>query len=281
MKLALQLHPKRVTDELLEQRVFPVLDELGCQYYVLPRRHQGDVRIEAGTDLILVLGGDGTFLYGARLAVEHSLPILGVMVGRVGFLCSVVLDELEDALRAVKLGEMPLEERYALDGAIVSPEGVRAEHIAVNDVVVFRTGMEKIRDFTAHDNGTLIARYRADGIILASATGTTAYTMAAGGPLVHPSLNVIVMTPVCAHSMFTKPLILPPDHGVEITARSESYPMTVSFDGAYVHELHKGDKLTVRTHTTPLRVYRPEQYDFFLVLRQKFQHGYLYGVEDA
>ena len=237
---ALQLHPTRVTDELLEQRVYPVLDELGCQYYALPRRHAGRRGHRAGTDLILVLGGDGTFLYGARLAVA-AWPADPGRDGRPrGFPVQ---------RRAGRAGGVRCEPSSGHDadrGAvsrctapIVGAEGVRSEQIAINDVVLFRTGMEKIRDFTAHDNGKLIARYRADGIILASATGSTAYTMAAGGPLVHPSLDVIVMTPVCAHSMFTKPLVLPPDHGVEITARSESYPMTVSFDGAYLHQLHR------------------------------------------
>ena len=97
----------------------------------------------------------------------------------------------------------------------------------------------------------------------------------------HPSLDVIVMTPVCAHSMFTKPLVLPPHHTIEISARNESYPLTVSFDGAYMQQLQRGDKLQVSRGAQALRVCRPEDYDFYTVLRQKFQHGYVYGGDDA
>lgn len=280
MRIALQLHPTRITDVMLEQSVYPVLDQAGCEHYTLPRRHQGDVAILPQTDLVLVLGGDGTFLYGARLAVKHNIPILGVMIGRVGFLCGTELDELAAVINGIKTGEVALETRYALQGAIINAGEARYQQAAINDVVIFRVGTEKIRDFTARDDGKLIARYRGDGIILASATGSTAYTLAAGGPLVHPSLKVIVMTPVCAHSMFTKPLVLPPEHAVEITARENSFPLSVSFDGAYQQELQAGDKLLVRMHPTALRIYRPAQSDFYHVLRTKFQHGYLYGAED-
>jgi NAD+ kinase len=281
VKIALQLHPTRVSNELLDTQVRPVLDQLSLTHYALPRRHAGDVKLQPGTDLIMVLGGDGTFLYGARVAAKYGLPVLGVMVGRVGFLCGVALENLRPALSAIQSGSLPVEERITLHGQVIGKAEERFSQIAVNDIVLFRSGTEKIRDYAARDNGKLIARYRADGIILASPTGSTAYTMAAGGPLVHPSLDVIIMTPVCAHSMFTKPLVLPSHHSIEITARASSYPLTVSFDGAYLQELQPGDRLEVTRSETPLRVYRPEDYDFYQVLRQKFQHGYLYGGEDV
>jgi NAD+ kinase len=281
VKAALQLHPTRVTDAILATRIFPVLDELGITYELLPRKHDGQLQLSADVDFILVLGGDGTFLAGARLATRFRVPILGVMIGRLGFLCSVALDDMRAALIEILQQRMPLEERCTLAGRIISEGDLRFEGIAVNDVVVFRSATDNIRDFTARHNGRLIAEYRADGIILASASGSTAYTLAAGGPLVHPALDLLVLTPVCAHSMFTKPLVLPPVDDIEIAGRPGSYPFDVSFDGAQRVTMGEDDRLHVSSHPDSLRVYRPRDYDFYQVLRTKFQHGYLYEGNDA
>jgi NAD+ kinase len=281
MKAALQLHPTRVTEELLNLRIFPVLHELGLEYDVLPRKHDGRLQLSEDVDFVLVLGGDGTFLAGARLATRHKIPILGVMIGRLGFLCSVLLEDMRSALTEIQHGRMQIEERCTLTGRIISGGEARFEGVAVNDIVVFRSTTDKIRDFTARHNGRLIAEYRADGIILASASGSTAYTLAAGGPLVHPALDLLVMTPVCAHSLFTKPLVLPPVDDVEIAGRPGSYPFDVSFDGALRVTLNEGDQLHVSSHPDSLRVYRPPDYDFYQLLRTKFQHGYIYEDRDA
>jgi NAD+ kinase len=281
MKVALQLHPTRITEQLLSEQVLPALNALGMSHERLPLRHDDEAAVAADTDLIVALGGDGTFLAGARLAARHRLPILGVMVGRVGFLCSVTLENLAQALEDVAAGRMPLEERCVLRGRVLQEGVVRYEGLAVNDIVVFRAGSEKIRDFTARHNGRLIANYRADGVILASASGSTAYTLAAGGPLVHPALDLLVMTPVCAHSLFTKPLVLPPAESVVIAGRSGSYPLEVSYDGQPRMSLAGGEEVHVSSVPDALKVYRPAEYDFYHVLRQKFQYGYLYGGSDG
>lgn len=281
MKVVLQLHPTRTTDQMLEKRILPVLEALRWQWQILPRRHGGDVEVDANADLMLVLGGDGTFLAGARLAAKFKLPVLGVMVGRLSFLCSVPLDNLAQALKDIETGKMLLEERCVLRGRVEAGGVVLHEGIAVNDVVVFRSQTDRIRDFTAYHSGRLIASYRADGIILATATGSTAYTLAAGGPLVHPTLDLLVLTPICAHSLFTKPLVLPPRDEIEIVAQSASYPLDAIFDGAARVTLQAGDRLFVTADPDTLKVYRPAEHDFYNVLRQKFQHGYVYGADDA
>lgn len=281
MKLALQLHRTRISQEMLDNDVLPVIQRLGLEYEVLPRFHDSKIDVPQGTSLIVVLGGDGTFLAGARLATRHRLPVLGVMVGRLGFLSGVGLSGLEGALRAVLDGTMPVEDRHVLCGKIVSSAGVKFEELAVNDIVAFRHDNDKIRDFKALHDGNLIANYRADGIILSSAMGSTAYTLAAGGPLVHPSLNVIVLTPICAHSLFTKPLVIPPEDEVAIETLGDDDPLQVTFDGAHRVVMGAGDKLIVSTYRESLKVYMPEQADFYRVLREKFQHGYVYGEENA
>jgi len=280
MKVALQIHPTRISDELLGEQVYPVLQRRKIAYYALPRRHDGSIELEEDTDLVLTLGGDGTFLYGSRVALRHGVPIIGVKVGRLGFLCSATLDSMDDALGAIARGRMPVEERHVLHGEIVNGQRSNGVHVALNDIVVFRSERDTLRDLTAYDNGQLIARYRADGVILATALGSTAYNMSAGGPLVHPSMELIILTPICAHSLFTKPLVLPPYDRIEIVGSEGSHPLTVSYDGEYHATLNEGDRLVVSSYETRLRLYRPQSYDFYQVLRQKFQHGYVYEGSD-
>jgi NAD+ kinase len=282
IKIALQVHPTRVTDELLAERVLPVLRAHGCTAYVLPRRHDGDINLELNTDLLLTLGGDGTFLVGARLAYRHRIPVLGVMVGRLGFLCSLALDELDDAIADFHRGKLVIEPRSILHGRITSTDGaIKYEGVAVNDIVLHRNQNDNGRDFIAQHAGELIAQYRADGIILSSALGSTAYNMAAGGPLVFPELNLLILTPICAHSLFTKPLVLPPQDEVELYAVDPGGPLLASFDGAPRMQMERGDRLTAWSSEDGFMFCRPESYDFFRVLRDRFQHGYLYGAHDA
>lgn len=282
IKIALQVHPTRATDELLDERVLPVLREHACTGYILPRRHDGNVSLELNTDLLLTLGGDGTFLVGARLAYRNRIPVLGVMVGRLGFLCSLDLDELGDALADFNRGKLVIEPRSILHGRITAADGTaKYEDIAVNDIVLHRHQDDNGRDFIARHAHEQIAQYRADGIILASALGSTAYNMAAGGPLVYPELNLLMLTPICAHSLFTKPLVLPPRDEVELYAVDPGGPLMASFDGAPRLKLEQGDRLTVWSSDDGFKFCRPESYDFFRVLRDRFQHGYVYGAHDA
>jgi NAD+ kinase len=282
LKIALQVHPSRVSDELLAERVLPVLHGHGCSAYVLPRRHDGSVMLELNTDLLLTLGGDGTFLVGARLAYRHRIPVLGVMVGRLGFLCSLALDELGGAIEDFYRGKLVIEQRSILHGRVTSAGGeVKYEGVAVNDIVLFRNQQDNGRDFMAQHAHVSIAQYRADGIILASALGSTAYNMAAGGPLVYPELNLLMLTPICAHSLFTKPLVLPPKDEVEISAVDPGRPLLVSFDGQARIEMELGDRLAAWSSEDGFKFCRPESYDFFRILRDRFQHGYVYGAHDA
>lgn len=277
MKVSVLTHPTRISDSVLAHEVLPLFAQLGWEYEVFKRSYEEQQQPADDTDFILVLGGDGTFLWGARLAVRRDVPILGIMFGRLGFLCQVPFSQLGQALLMVKNGEMPVEERWMIEGEIRSLGGDTRSDLALNDIVVSKLEVEKLRDITVHHNDQLIAHYRADGIIFASPTGSTAYTLSAGGPLVHPDLNAVVLTPICAHSLFTKPLVVPPDDELEVAGLAGSYPLAVTFDGTTIERMTAGDTLTIRTHARPLRMYTPPEYDFYSVLRQKFQHGYVFG----
>jgi NAD+ kinase len=248
---------------MLRREVYPVLRARDITWQLLPRIYQGIVPVEEDVNFVLVLGGDGTFLSGARVAARLQIPVLGVVSGRLGFLCSANLADLGELLDRIMAGSLPVDKRYILRGRILGNDGSeKLNRLAVNDIVVSRSKTEKIRDFRATHGGHLIANYRADGIILSSALGSTAYNLSAGGPLVHPEVSAVVLTPICAHSLFSKPLLLPPGPELQIVGSKHSYPLGVTMDGI-----------------APLLVYRPAGYDFYAVLREKFQHGYMYGDE--
>jgi NAD+ kinase len=177
----------------------------------------------------------------------------------------VPFSQLGDALIEVAAGRMPIEDRSVLRGEIVSLTGQRQGWMALNDIVVSKVEVDKIR---------------ADGVIISSPTGSTAYNLSAGGPFVHPTLNLMLLTPICAHSLFTKPLVLPPDDQLEIRGLQGSYPLAVSFDGVFRCRMDPGDRLEITSSGKMLKVYTPANYDFYQVLRQKFQHGYVYGDEE-
>jgi NAD+ kinase len=277
VKVSVLTHPTRISDSVLQSEVLPLFEQLKWDYEVFKRSYEEQQQPARDTDFILVLGGDGTFLWGARLAVARDVPILGIMFGRLGFLCQVPFSQLGQALLMVQNGEMPVEERSMIEGEIRSLSGESRTGIALNDIVVSKAEIEKLRDITVHHDGQLIAHYRADGLIFASPTGSTAYTLSAGGPLVHPDLKAIVLTPICAHSLFTKPLVIPPDDVLEVAGLAGSYPLAVTFDGTTIERMTAGDTLVVRNHARALRMYTPPEYDFYSVLRQKFQHGYVFG----
>jgi NAD+ kinase len=280
MKVALLLHPSRISEEMLETEISPLLRRRGIEFTWMRRVETDTYELAPGTEMIIVLGGDGTFLAGAHLAVRYDVPILGVMVGRLGFLCSVLFSDFGEALDRLLSRELPLERRGVLRALVTGPGREAEEVLAINDIVVSKGGDDKIRDFVAKHAGHLIANYRADGIILSSATGSTAYTLSAGGPLVHPSVEVMILTPICAHSLFTKPLVLPADSEVELYASREQV-LDVSFDGVLHDTLQPGEHIHVTRHPKRLHMYSSTEHDFFGVLRQKFQHGYVYGGADA
>ncbi len=280
MKIAILLHPTRISDQMLAEQIDPLLKAQGIEYVAMRRARVDDVVLPPGTSLLVALGGDGTFLAGAHIAVRHQVPILGVMVGRLGFLCMVPLSELRSALDLVRSGGMAIQDRGVLRGRVIGIDGTIREALAINDVVVNKGGDDKIRDFQARHKGRLIANYRADGIIISSATGSTAYNLSAGGPLVHPDVDVTIMTPICAHSLFTKPLVLPACDELELYSLRE-HELDISYDGMMHDRMLFGERIQVTRAEQRLHVYNPEGHDFFEVLRQKFQHGYVYGESDA
>jgi len=229
-------------------------------------------RLGAAIDALAVLGGDGTFLYGAALVADHGVPLFGVNLGSLGFMTHFGRWEAATAIEAAAHGRLPIEERMRLGVTIRSASGALGEtRNAVNDAVIAQRSIARLLDLEARLDGTPIATYKADGVIVSTPTGSTAYTLAAGGPILTPDLEALVLTPICPHALTNRPLVMRADALLSVTNVSGS-DVTLTVDGQWGRKLENGDAIEIRKTDRPLRMYRPAT-SFFGVLRQKLSWG--------
>lgn len=225
-------------------------------------------------DVLLTMGGDGTLLRGARKVVGTNTPILGVNMGRVGFLTAAGADALEDALKAFAAGRHKLESRRALTSTIQSPDGESDREFTLNDVVVHKGGVARVLRFRVSVDGEEVGRYSADGIIIATPTGSTAYSLSAGGPIVVPGVDALVITAICPHTLAVRPIVVSASAEIRI---EQIIPYTdavlVSYDGQSDAELEPGSVLCVREWPNAVQLVRLETEGFFDRVRSKLQWG--------
>jgi len=225
----------------------------------------------AKIDVLLTLGGDGTMLRGARLLGARQIPILGVNLGRLGFLTACGGEEFDRALSLLATGDYIIEQRMVIE-TYVSNEPERKWR-ALNDVVLHKGGFARVVTLSVRANGETVAHYSGDGVVLATPTGSTAYNLSAGGPVVYPTLETILLTPVSAHSLALRALVLPPT--AEVTLRVEDGPeeLLVTVDGQVGATFAKGETLVVRRSAQPVPVVRFPEGSFFATMREKLQWG--------
>jgi NAD+ kinase len=222
-------------------------------------------------DALVVLGGDGTFLLGASLVADHGVPLFGVNLGSLGFITHYARSEAATALTEACRGKLAVEERLRLAVTVASPAGVLASRSAVNDAVLTQRALARLLDLEASLDGAAIATYKADGLIVSTPTGSTAYTLAAGGPILTPDVQALALTPICPHTLTHRPLVLPPDARLRIKNVSGG-PVNLTVDGQWGHELADGAWIDVRKADRPLRMFRSPT-PFFGILRQKLSWG--------
>ena len=233
-------------------------------------------------DALLTLGGDGTLLRGARIISPHQVPILGVNLGRLGFLTCCNADQLENALMRFARRDYLAESRMALEARVLTAHGVeRKKWIALNDVVLHKGGFARVVNMRVAANGETIAGYAADGVVLSTPTGSTAYSLSAGGPVVFPTLETIVVTPVSAHTLAIRAVILP--SSVEVSLQADGAPgeLMVTVDGQVGTIFGPGETLCARRATNGVLIIRFPGTSFFTTLRQKLGWGGLMERDEA
>lgn len=258
------------------RRLAPVLGlSLAYEDTMRPVAGDGAVGIEPDQqDAMLTLGGDGTLLRAARILGERSVPILGINLGRLGFLTCAPATGLETALRRYAAGDYIVEPRMTLDARVLDAAGkTRASWRALNDVVLHKGGFARVVTVAVQANGETVAHYSADGVVLATPTGSTAYNLSAGGPVVYPTLETILLTPVSAHTLALRALVLPPT--AEITLRVEDGPeeLLVTVDGQVGATFSRGETLLARRSAHPVPIVRFPEGSFFATMRQKLHWG--------
>lgn len=232
---------------------------------VISREQMGQDR-----DLIIVIGGDGSLLSAARMAIQVDTPVIGINRGRLGFLTDVLPDEIETQLNAVLAGQYKEEHRFLLHTQILDKEHIYFSGDAVNDVVLSRGNETHLVEFSVFINNQLVSNYRSDGIILSTPTGSTAYALSAGGPIMHPSLNAIVLVPLFSHSLSSRPLVVDGQAHIELRiSPSNEFDLRVSCDGHESRMVKAGQHVAIKKHDRKLRLLHPLDYHYYDTLRSK------------
>jgi NAD+ kinase len=236
-----------------------------------PRVEDRDLASQA--DLVVVLGGDGTLIYTARLLSGRGVPILGVNLGSLGFMTEVPVDELFPVLDEVLAGRFKVDSRMKLTCRLVRDKRVVLEDEVLNDVVINKGALARIADHETSIDGVPITNYKADGIILATPTGSTAYSLSAGGPIVHPSVDCTILSPICSHALTQRSIVVPADRTIRVTLRSETADTYLTLDGQTGHPLQGNDCIEVVRSPNRVNLVRNPHMAYFTILRQKLHWG--------
>ena len=219
-------------------------------------------------DAMIVVGGDGTMLSVARMLAPRQVPLIGINLGRLGFLTDIALDDMESALAAMFDGALSVEDRIMLTAAVERGGKEQFSNLAFNDVVVNRGGLGGMIDLAISIGESYVCDLRADGVIVATPTGSTAYAMSAHGPIVHPSLRAWSLVPISPHALTNRPIVIGDDERVAITITG-AREATIHWDGHHHLELYEGDRIVVQAAPHTVRLLHPKGYDYFAMLRQK------------
>jgi NAD+ kinase len=230
-------------------------------------------------DLVIAIGGDGTLLYAAGLVARHGVPLLGINRGRLGFLTDVMPERLVAEVDAALQGALIPDERPLLAAHLESSGGRIAEALALNDVVLQRLATGRMVDVESHVDGRYVNTHAGDGVVIASATGSTAYALSCGGPIVEPHLPVFVVAPICPHTLSNRPIVLSArcTVAIQLLDRHDRRAQLVC-DGAVVAEINPGDRLIVKQASERVTLLHPVDHDYYRTLRAKLHWGH--GIQD-
>ena len=224
-------------------------------------------------NLVIVLGGDGTLLSATRALEDENIPILGVNLGGLGFLTEITLDELFPVLEKMIEGKVETEKRMKLSATVLRKDERVGEYSILNDVVINKSVLARIIDLRTSINGTYVTTYRGDGVIISTPTGSTAYSLAAGGPIVYPSMDSILITPICPHTLTNRPLLIPNNAAVELILESEESDVRLTLDGQVGCALNPFDRVLVTRAKNHVLFIKSPFKDYFQILRTKLKWG--------
>ena len=224
-------------------------------------------------DMIMVLGGDGTFLAAGKLALRKDIPVLGVNLGRLGFLTEITIDELFPALEKISEGQVVMETRHLLHAYIKKQDEVLFEGHVINDAVISKAGIARLVEIETRVNQHFLALFKADGLIISTPTGSTAYSLAAGGPIVFPTMEAIVMTPICPHSLNHRPLVVPDHLTISVHPITPAEMVSLTLDGQTMRVLQQEEYIELVKSPFHLRLIKSPFKGYFDILKSKLRWG--------
>ncbi len=242
--------------------------ETGCQIQVV-----AEGEMPERVDLILVLGGDGTMIATGRMLGDNQVPVIGVNYGGLGYLAEFPIEELFPALEAILAGEYQVQQRLMLRVELWRGEELVTQSRVLNDVVVNKSALARIIEIEAYLNDQFVSSFRADGLIVATPTGSTAYNLSAGGPIIFPSMNAMVITPICPFTLSNRPIVVPDDSVIEVRLITKNEEVALTLDGQVGCNLQAGDRILIRKSRTAFNLVQPPNRNYFEVLRNKLKWG--------
>lgn len=226
-----------------------------------------------GADALIVLGGDGTLLRCARLACGINLPLMGVNLGKVGYLAEVDVDSIEDSLDKLLKGDFAIEERFMIKAEVIRDGKTIAEHKALNDMVISGASFKKLVSTEVYVGEDFVGAYNADGVVVATPTGSTAYSLSAGGPIVDSTMELMIITPICPHALSARPLVIPKDKQITaVVSDNRGRTSVLTADGQTGEKLAPGDKVIISPYCDKTRLIRLNGMSFYETLRRKISN---------
>lgn len=233
----------------------------------------GSDKLAASVDLILVLGGDGTMIAAARLMGDTEVPVLGINYGGLGYLAEFRIEELYMALESILAGNYRLDKRVMLEVELMRGKEHMTRNRVLNDVVINKSALARIIEIEAYLNRQFVNSFRADGLIVSTPTGSTAYNLSAGGPVIFPSMNAVVITPICPFTLSNRPIVVPDDSFIELCLKTEQEDVALTLDGQVGFPLKVEDRVVIRKSQTTFNLVQPTNRNYFDVLRDKLRWG--------
>jgi NAD+ kinase len=279
-KIGIICKPGKPEPPEILREIIPYMEEKGFELYLeedaarmVKRTGVGREQIPELVEAVIVLGGDGTMLSVARLVAHKDIPILGINLGGLGFITEVNRDEAREAIDKILVEQCLVEERLMLKVHIHRFGEKITDYLVLNDIVINKGALARIIDLETFIDHQYVTTYKADGLIVSTPTGSTAYNLSAGGPIIHPALNSVVITPICPHTLTNRPLVVSGSSMVEIMLQSESEDVFLTLDGQVGYSLRKGDRVEIMRSEHKTKLLIPSEKDYFNVLRTKLKWG--------
>lgn len=261
-------------------KVIKYLEEKNVKYYLeekaavkMDKGEPADYKfLKSAADIIIIFGGDGTFLHTAHHFFGTNIPLLGINIGRLGFLTEIEKNEIKEALEYLIKGNYEIEERMILEGKIVSNSEDVYHNFALNDFVIHRGARSRLVSIDLYINNEIVNSYRADGIIIATPTGSTAYSLSSGGPIVNPQIRALLVTPICPHTLFIRPMVISDQEKVKIIIKGD-HKMSFTADGSNDYSLQSSDEVYIKASSRKLSFIKIPDRTFYTILHKKMKVG--------